>query len=95
MWKRKRSIGQNRQLRNVDICNDCSRYVKQCRLNAWARWAVARGPNSIGGHAYLCMLCTACFLIFKHYFCWKRQYNRYMFNFIDHLDFYSCEWLCR
>ena len=21
--------------------------------------------------------------------------NKYMFNFIDHLHFYSCEWLCK
>ena len=34
--------------------------------------------------ANLCMLCTACFfLMFKHWFCWKYQYNKYMFNFID------------
>ena len=42
------------------------------------------------------MLCTACFFfIFKHWFCCKWQYNKYMFNFIDHLQFYSCKWLCR
>ena len=34
------------------------------RLTAWARWAAARVTNSIRGHAYLCMLCTACFLMF-------------------------------
>jgi len=33
----------------------------QFRFNAWARWAVARGPTSIGPHAYLCMFCTVCF----------------------------------
>jgi hypothetical protein len=30
--------------------------------------------------------------------CWKYQYNKYtlyMFNFIDHLHCYFCEWLCR
>jgi hypothetical protein len=37
-------------------------FHKQCRANnAWALWAVARGP-----HANLCMLCTACYLMFKH-----------------------------
>jgi hypothetical protein len=25
------------------------------------------------------MLCRACFLMFKHWFCWKYQYNKYMF----------------
>ena len=35
------------------------------------------------------------FLMLKHWFCWKYQYNKYMFYFIDHLHFYSCEWLCR
>jgi hypothetical protein len=53
------------------------------------------GSTSIGAHANLYMLCTACFLMFKHWFCWKYQYNKYMFNFIDHLHFYSCEWLCK
>jgi len=33
----------------------------QCRLSAWARWAVARGP-----HANLGMLFMACYLMFKH-----------------------------
>jgi hypothetical protein len=32
------------------------------------------------------------FLMFKHWFCWKYQYNKYTFNFIDHVHFYSCEW---
>jgi hypothetical protein len=27
------------------------------------------------------------FLMFKHWFCWKNQYNKYMFNFIDHLHY--------
>jgi len=27
--------------------NDLLQYT-QCRLNAWARWEVARGPTSIG-----------------------------------------------
>ena len=27
------------------------------------------------------------FLMFKHLFCWTYQYNKYMFNFIDHLYF--------
>jgi hypothetical protein len=33
--------------------------------------------------------------MFKHWVYWKYQYNKYLFNFIDHLHFYSCEWLCR
>jgi len=33
----------------------------QCRFNAWAHGADARGPMRIGGHVYLYMLCTACF----------------------------------
>ena len=37
-----------------------------CRLNAWACWAVARGSHEHRGHANLFMLCTACFLMFKH-----------------------------
>ena len=57
----------------------------QCRLNVWARWAVTRGP-----HANLGMLCMTCYLMFKHWVCWKYQYNRYMFNFVDHLHCYAC-----
>ena len=60
----------------------------QCRL-AWACWAVARGPQ-----ANLCMLCMAWFLMFEHLFCWTYQYNKYV-EFYQHLQFYSCEWLCR
>jgi len=30
-----------------------------------------------------------------YWFCWKYQYNKYMFNVIDNLNFYFCEWLCR
>jgi len=36
------------------------------------------------------LCCTACFSMFKHWFCWKYQYNKYVFNFIDHLRLYSC-----
>ena len=27
------------------------------------------------------------FLMLQHWFCWKYQYKKYMFNFIDHLQF--------
>ena len=33
------------------------------------------------------MLCTVCYLMFNQWFCWKYQYNNYMFNVID---IYSC-----
>jgi hypothetical protein len=46
------------------------------RLRAWAYWAVAGDPRSIGDHANLCMLCTASF-------CCKYPYIKYMFNFIN------------
>ena len=45
------------------------------------------GPTSTGVYANLCMLCVACFLMFKLWFCWKYQYNKYMFNFIDIYSF--------
>ena len=35
-----------------------------------------------GPHYNSCMLCTTWFLMFKHWFCWKYQYNKCMFNFI-------------
>ena len=41
------------------------------------------------------MLCMACYLIFKQWVYWTYQYNKYTINSIDHLHFYSCEWLCR
>ena len=37
----------------------------------------------------------ACYLMFKQWVYWTYQYNKYTINFIDHLYFYSCEWLCR
>ena len=61
---------------------------KQCSLNAWAHTRQLPGvPMSIGPHTNLYMLYTACFLMFKHWFCWKYQYNKYMFNFIDIYSF--------
>jgi hypothetical protein len=29
----------------------------------------------------------ACYLLFKYWVCWKYQYNKYIFHFVDHLDF--------
>ena len=59
----------------------------------------AWGPTSIGLranlHVYICMLCTACFFMFKHRFCWKYKYYKYMFIVYQHLHFYSFKWLCR
>ena len=53
-------------------------------------------PTSIGGpHANLGMLCMACCLMLKHWVYWTYQYNTNTINFIDHLHFYFCEWLCR
>ena len=59
----------------------CSHH--QYCLNAWACWAVARGPHKHRG----LMLIYVCFLMFKHWFCCKYQYNKYMFNFIDIYNF--------
>ena len=42
-------------------------------------------PRANEPYTNLCMLYTAWFLMFKHWFCWKYQYKKYMFNFIDHL----------
>ena len=45
-------------------------------------------PRANRPHANLFMMCTACFfLMFKHWFCRKYQYNKYMFNFIDIYSF--------
>jgi CDP-diglyceride synthetase len=48
-------------------------------------------PRSKEPHTNLCMLYTAWYLMLKYWFCWKYQYKKYMFNFIDHLQFYFCE----
>ena len=68
----------------------------QCRLKAWACWADALGPLEHRGPILISVCCVqhVFFHMFKHWFCWKYQYNKYMFNFIDHLHFYFCEWLC-
>jgi hypothetical protein len=55
----------------------------QCRLSAWARRTHARGPHE---HRGTMLNVQHVFLMFKHWFCWKYQYNKYMFNFIDHLQ---------
>ena len=36
---------------------------------------------------HTCMLYKAEFLMLKHWFCRKYQYKKYIFNFIDHLQF--------
>ena len=51
------------------------------------RCEVLESVKTIYGN--LGMLCMACYLMFKHRVCWKCQYNKYMFNFIDNLHFYS------
>ena len=50
-------------------CGNIS-YSNQCRLNAWARWAVARGTHA--------NLWTSCFFMLKHWFCQKYSYNIYL-----------------
>jgi len=50
-------------------------------------------PRALGSPCLSMYVGTACYLMFKRWFCWKCQYNKYMFNFIDHLHLYSCEWL--
>jgi hypothetical protein len=42
-------------------------------------------PRAKEPHTNLCMMYTAWFLMFKHWFCWKYQYKKYMFNCIDHV----------
>jgi len=56
-------------------------------------------PRANEPHTNLCtcMLYTAWFLMLKvkRWFCWKYQYKKYKFNFIDLLQFYFCECLHR
>ena len=54
-------------------CHHSRLLYTQCRLNAWVRLAVA----CRGAHANHFMLCIACFLMFKHWCCWKYQYNKH------------------
>ena len=51
------------------------------------------GLTSIVVTCYFMCVGYGMFLMFKHWFCWKCQHNKYMFNFIDHLHFYTCKWL--
>ena len=51
------------------------------------------GLTSIVAPCYSMCVGYGMFLMFKHWFCWKYQHNKYMFNFIDHLHFYTCKWL--
>jgi len=70
--------GFNFEINKLNKLNYGKMNYKQCRLNAWTCWAVARGPMLI--YVY-CV--QHVFLMFKHWFCWKYQYNKHMFNFID------------
>ena len=63
------------------------------RSYVWAHWAVARWSHE-QMNPTLCMLYTAWLLMLKRWFCWKYQYKKYMFNFIDHLQFYFCVRVC-
>ena len=56
----------------------CGTDNNQCHLSTWAHWAVAMGPHKHRAHANLGMFCMTCFLMFKHWFCWKYHYNKYM-----------------
>ena len=59
----------------------------QCRLNAWARRAVAWGSHDHRCPCYSMYVVFHMFLMFKHWFCWIYQYNKFMFNFIDIYSF--------
>jgi hypothetical protein len=45
---------------------DGAKDAGQIQGNARARWTVARRLHEHRGHANLCMLCMACFLMLKH-----------------------------
>ena len=50
---------------------------------------------SIRPHGNLCMLCITCFLMFKHWFCWKYQYtNIHVYLISSPFTLYSCEYSC-
>jgi hypothetical protein len=51
------------------------------------------GPTSIGAPCYYMYVVYSMFLMFKHWFCWKYQYNKYMFYFIDHLHLFVVVWV--
>ena len=75
----------------VYVLNPCG----QCHLNASSHvhWADPVGPTNIGAPANLCMLCTACF--FNGLTLILYQYNKYMYHFIELLQFYLGEWSAR
>jgi hypothetical protein len=67
----------------------------QCGLMHGHNGQLPGGNRAKEPHTNLCMLYTAWFLMFKHWFCWKYQYKKYLCNIIDHLQFYFCECLYR
>ena len=78
----------------------CSPSIKQPSLTISAVFTDGRHAEHFARvpreHRSPLLVCVRhVFLMFKHEFCWKYQYNKYMFNFIDHLHFYSCKRLCR
>jgi hypothetical protein len=42
-----------------------------------------------GDPTNLCMLCTECFLMFKHWFCWKFQYKKMYIYLYSHNPIYN------
>ena len=53
---------------------------------------VAREPHKYRGPMLIYVCCVQhVFLKLKHRFCWKYQYNKYMFSFIDIYSFIP-EW---
>jgi len=63
----------------------------QCRLTAWARWGVARGPHEHRGPYLYMYVVYSMFLMFIN----TDFVGSINTINIDHLHFYSCEWLCR
>ena len=40
-----------------DTCKSTLKYDAQCRLSAWARWAVALPPHEHSGPMLICVCC--------------------------------------
>ena len=90
-----RQSDPTKYLNTTNICRKWFRIVRHNKLYFFNYLLCPRIPRAKEPHTNLCMLYTAWFLMFKYCFCWKYQYKKYMFNFIDHLQFYFCECLNR
>ena len=68
---------------NKTDCHDIAEITLTLNFGDKQWWQYIEGEIYTGSYANLCMLCAACFLMFKHWFFWKYLHNNYIFHLID------------